>query len=49
MWGPFVAFGADLGGCFGIDQVLESGLEHAPEDVGMGQVGIGEDFADQGR
>lgn len=40
--------GADLHGRFRVDQVLQAGLRHPPEHVGVGQVGVGEDFNDQG-
>ncbi len=40
---------ADLHGRFRVDQVLQAGLQHPAEHVRVGEVGVGEDFADQGR
>ncbi|CDK01732.1 hypothetical protein MIC448_820029 [Microbacterium sp. C448] len=40
---------ADLHGRFRVDQILQPGLQHPAEHIGMGEVGIVEDFADQGR
>ena len=42
-----VAPRADHGGGPGVDQVLQPGLEQAPEDVIVSKIGVGQDFPDQ--
>ena len=42
-----VAPRADHGGGLGVDQVLQPGLEQAPEDLVVSKIGVGQDFPDQ--
>ena len=44
-----VAAGADLHGCFRVDQVLHPGLQQAAEQLVACRVGIIQEFLDQGR
>ena len=46
--GALIAGRADLLGGLGVDQVLQAGLEHAPEDLVVGHVRIVQQFRDQG-
>lgn len=47
--GAFVTGGADLRGRLRVDEVLQASLQHPPEHILVREVGVGEDFTDQGR
>lgn len=45
--GALVAAGTDLRGCFGIDEVLQAGLEEAAEQFLVSEVEVLEQFSDK--
>ena len=47
MRGALIALRADHGGGLGVDQILQPGLEQAPEDLVVSKIGVGKDFPDQ--